>query len=79
MSSEHTFVPTANNPSNEASMNPPESNPRSKKPTYEQLVAFLRQLMNRAWMRQQYREADEIADAIGDPRPTDHELADMSK
>lgn len=38
---------------------------------------LLTKLMNRAYMRLDYREADEIADFLGLPRPTDHELADV--
>lgn len=58
-------------------MNQPETKPQGTKPTYEELVAFLRRLKNRAWMRQNYHEADEIADAIGDQRPSDHEKSDL--
>jgi hypothetical protein len=37
---------------------------------YEKLLRVLKQ---RAWMRQDFREADEIARAIGDELPTTHE------
>jgi len=37
---------------------------------------LLRQ-MREAWMRLDYKTADRIADIIGEPRPTDHEKADL--
>jgi hypothetical protein len=43
----------------------------------DELRAYLRKLGNQAWMRLQYHEADEIAAYLGDPLPTDHELADL--
>lgn len=39
--------------------------------------ALLETLLNRAYMRMDYHEADEIADFLGVKRPTDHELEDL--
>lgn len=57
-------------------MSQPENQSTATKPTYEELVVLLRRLKIQAWMRQDYKVADEIADAIGDQRPTDHERDD---
>ena len=39
--------------------------------------AILDKLMHRAWMRNDLHEADELADLLGVPRPSDHERADL--
>lgn len=41
------------------------------------MYAELIRQMREAWMRADYRTADRIADIIGEPRPTDHEKADL--
>lgn len=39
--------------------------------------ALLATMMQRAYMRLAYQEADEIAEYLGIPKPTDHELEDL--
>ena len=43
----------------------------------EQAAQLLLALMNRAYMRLSYDEADEIAEFLGIKKPTDHELEDL--
>lgn len=43
----------------------------------EAFLAELRRQSLEAWMRGDIRTADRIADLIGDPRPSEHELADL--
>ena len=39
--------------------------------------ALLEALLQRAYMRMDYHEADEIADFLGVKRPSDHEMEDL--
>lgn len=45
----------------------------SDKPSPEAMQALLKRLLQEAWMRADYRTADEIADLIGEQKSTEHE------
>lgn len=44
---------------------------------FTKLTTLLRKQMHLMYQQARYREADEISDAIGEPRPSDHERGDL--